>query len=196
MKNTAKSPTNTRNTLAAFVPSKVEVKWGHMASNLVSANGIGASGHSGHMGNMMGHSGPGGNGSNGGGGAMSFNHSNQNRVTHVPAASNDIHSNTNGHHSNGKYNNGGPPLNQSRDQANTSQHKGEKKKQNRQAFNKNTFATPVDDPVMDMDFDFEKNLALFDKQAIWNEIDAIQKPDVVSSSSNINNCTNVQTNNK
>uniref|UniRef100_A0A1Q3F2K3 Enhancer of mRNA-decapping protein 3 n=1 Tax=Culex tarsalis TaxID=7177 RepID=A0A1Q3F2K3_CULTA len=42
------------------------------------------------------------------------------------------------------------------------------------------FGTPVDDPMMDEDFDFEKNLALFDKQAIWDEIDAIQsKPDLL-----------------
>ncbi|XP_055546469.1 enhancer of mRNA-decapping protein 3 [Wyeomyia smithii] len=47
--------------------------------------------------------------------------------------------------------------------------------------NKNSaFGTPVDDPMMDEEFDFEKNLALFDKQAIWDEIDAIQqKPDLV-----------------
>ncbi|XP_058451950.1 enhancer of mRNA-decapping protein 3 [Malaya genurostris] len=47
--------------------------------------------------------------------------------------------------------------------------------------NKNSaFGTPVDDPMMDEDFDFEKNLALFDKQAIWDEIDAIQqKPDLL-----------------
>lgn len=52
-------------------------------------------------------------------------------------------------------------------------HKNEKKNRNRQAFNENTFATPV----MTEEFDFEKNLALFDKQAIWDEIE--QKPDVV-----------------
>lgn len=53
-----------------------------------------------------------------------------------------------------------------------------------QRYNNNhknsAFGTPVDDPMMDEDFDFEKNLALFDKQAIWDEIDAIQqKPDLV-----------------
>uniref|UniRef100_A0A182SAN4 Enhancer of mRNA-decapping protein 3 n=1 Tax=Anopheles maculatus TaxID=74869 RepID=A0A182SAN4_9DIPT len=38
-----------------------------------------------------------------------------------------------------------------------------------------TFGSPDDDPLMmDVEFDFEKNLALFDKQAIWNEIDANQ----------------------
>lgn len=55
-----------------------------------------------------------------------------------------------------------------------------KKKANR-LYEKNlTFSTPVDDPLMDEDFDFEKNLALFDKQAIWDKIDANQKPDLVS----------------
>lgn len=57
------------------------------------------------------------------------------------------------------------------------QNKNDKRNKTRQAFNKNTFATPVNDPVMDEEFDFEKNLALFDKQAIWDEIE--QKPDVV-----------------
>ncbi|XP_055606226.1 enhancer of mRNA-decapping protein 3 [Uranotaenia lowii] len=48
-------------------------------------------------------------------------------------------------------------------------------------YNKNSaFGTPVDDPMMGEDFDFEKNLALFDKQAIWDEIESIQqKPDLV-----------------
>lgn len=54
--------------------------------------------------------------------------------------------------------------------------------ENRQtvAYAKNAaFGTPVDDPAINEEFDFEKNLALFDKQAIWNEIDAIQKPDLM-----------------
>lgn len=55
-----------------------------------------------------------------------------------------------------------------------------KKKANRMYEKNLTFSTPVDDPVMDEDFDFEKNLALFDKQAIWDKIDANQKPDLVS----------------
>lgn len=60
--------------------------------------------------------------------------------------------------------------------------KMDKKKANRSRFDKNkTFSTPVDDPVMEEEFDFEKNLALFDKQAIWDKIDAnqMQKPDLV-----------------
>lgn len=61
-----------------------------------------------------------------------------------------------------------------------------KKKTNR-VYEKNlTFSTPVDDPLMDEDFDFEKNLALFDKQAIWDKIDANQKPDLVRQTGHIN----------
>lgn len=65
-----------------------------------------------------------------------------------------------------------------------SYNKNDKKKPNRR-FDKNiTFGTPIDDPEMDEDFDFEKNLALFDKQAIWDKIDANnQKPDLVRHSS-------------
>lgn len=57
--------------------------------------------------------------------------------------------------------------------------KMDKKKTNRRYEKNITFSTPVDDPVMVEDFDFEKNLALFDKQAIWDKIDANQKPDLV-----------------
>lgn len=57
--------------------------------------------------------------------------------------------------------------------------KMERKKANRRYDKNLTFSTPVDDPLMDEDFDFEKNLALFDKQAIWDKIDANQKPDLV-----------------
>lgn len=56
----------------------------------------------------------------------------------------------------------------------------DKKKTNQLKKNQSTFGTPVDDPVMDEEFDFEKNLALFNKQAIWDKIDANLKPDVVS----------------
>ncbi|XP_075536166.1 enhancer of mRNA-decapping protein 3 [Dermacentor variabilis] len=34
------------------------------------------------------------------------------------------------------------------------------------------FSAPVDATVLEQDFDFEKNLALFDKRAVFNEIDA------------------------
>lgn len=39
------------------------------------------------------------------------------------------------------------------------------------------FGSPLDDTIF-KDFDFEKMLALFDKQAVWDEINS-QKPDVV-----------------
>lgn len=60
--------------------------------------------------------------------------------------------------------------------------KSEKRKCNqlrRLAHNSNTFDTPIDYGALQSDFDFEKNLALFDKQAIWDEIEAIQKPDLL-----------------
>lgn len=39
--------------------------------------------------------------------------------------------------------------------------------------------TPICSDIFETDFDFEKNLALFDKQAVFEEIDAAIKPDVV-----------------
>lgn len=40
------------------------------------------------------------------------------------------------------------------------------------------FGTPLDKSLQ-KDFDFEKNLKLFNKQAIWDELNAAQKPDVI-----------------
>lgn len=42
-----------------------------------------------------------------------------------------------------------------------------------------TFGTSIDDPLLHEDFDFEGNLALFDKQAIWDSLETGKKPDVV-----------------
>ncbi|KAI8041789.1 enhancer of mRNA-decapping protein 3 [Drosophila gunungcola] len=43
-----------------------------------------------------------------------------------------------------------------------------------------TFGSEADDPLIHEDFDFEGNLALFDKQAIWDDIESThQKPDEV-----------------
>lgn len=44
-----------------------------------------------------------------------------------------------------------------------------------------TFGTPVNDPTMEADFDFEKNLALFDKQAVWEKLNQMNggKPDLL-----------------
>ncbi|KAH0948721.1 hypothetical protein HN011_009801 [Eciton burchellii] len=45
-----------------------------------------------------------------------------------------------------------------------------------------TFGTPIDQSLL-QDFDFEKNLALFDKEAVWQEINSL-KPDIVRQSEN------------
>ncbi|XP_075160601.1 enhancer of mRNA-decapping protein 3 [Haematobia irritans] len=42
-----------------------------------------------------------------------------------------------------------------------------------------TFSGSIDDPLLHEDFDFEGNLALFDKQAIWDSLEARKKPDLV-----------------
>lgn len=42
-----------------------------------------------------------------------------------------------------------------------------------------TFGTSIDDPLLHEDFDFEGNLALFDKRAVWDALEAGKKPDVV-----------------
>lgn len=39
------------------------------------------------------------------------------------------------------------------------------------------FNVAVDSEVLDIDFDFEKNLALFDKRAVFDEINALSKSD-------------------
>lgn len=41
------------------------------------------------------------------------------------------------------------------------------------------FGMSMDQQSMLQDFDFEKNLALFNKEAVWEEINASQRPDVV-----------------
>ncbi|XP_043493284.1 enhancer of mRNA-decapping protein 3 [Polistes fuscatus] len=45
-----------------------------------------------------------------------------------------------------------------------------------------TFGTPIDQSLS-QDFDFEKNLALFNKEAVWQEINSL-KPDIVRQSEN------------
>ncbi|XP_078047675.1 enhancer of mRNA-decapping protein 3 [Augochlora pura] len=45
-----------------------------------------------------------------------------------------------------------------------------------------TFGTPIDQSL-NQDFDFEKNLALFNKEAVWQEINSL-KPDLVRQSEN------------
>ncbi|XP_066945457.1 enhancer of mRNA-decapping protein 3 [Macrobrachium rosenbergii] len=52
------------------------------------------------------------------------------------------------------------------------------KKERLRRRDETTFGTPVDDDMLTTEFDFEKNLALFDKQAVFEEIQNL-KPDVI-----------------
>lgn len=87
-----------------------------------------------------------------------------------------------------EYNNGrSKPIDVPRNNQNSTPYKNDnnrqQKKSRQQRYNRNSaFGTPVDDSTMDEEFDFEKNLALFDKQAIWDEIEngsATEKPDLL-----------------
>lgn len=49
-----------------------------------------------------------------------------------------------------------------------------KKNMNGESRHHQTFGTPVDDAMMNEDFDFEGNLALFDKKAVWDDIESAQ----------------------
>uniref|UniRef100_A0A0K8VBV8 Enhancer of mRNA-decapping protein 3 n=1 Tax=Bactrocera latifrons TaxID=174628 RepID=A0A0K8VBV8_BACLA len=71
---------------------------------------------------------------------------------------------------------------------NGSNNNGNNRKQRKQLRKDNmkhsqTFGTSVDDPLIHEDFDFEGNLALFNKQAIWDIIESEQKPDLVRQTS-------------
>ncbi|XP_066598209.1 enhancer of mRNA-decapping protein 3 [Prorops nasuta] len=57
-----------------------------------------------------------------------------------------------------------------------------RKQRTLQGRDEHTFGTPIDESL-DQDFDFEKNLALFDKKAVWQEINSL-KPDIVKQSDN------------
>ncbi|XP_039299825.1 enhancer of mRNA-decapping protein 3-like [Nilaparvata lugens] len=65
-------------------------------------------------------------------------------------------------------------------QAGTTPNKKDRPRQNSRWVDKNEacFGEPVDN-IMHKEFDFEKNLALFNKKAVYDEINA-QKPDLVS----------------
>lgn len=84
-----------------------------------------------------------------------------------------------------EYNNGrSKPIDVPGNNQSSTPYKNDRQKKSRQQrYNRNSaFGTPVDDSTMDEEFDFEKNLALFDKQAIWDEIEngsATEKPDLL-----------------
>ena len=159
-KSVSKSPNNFKALFGNFIPPKVEVRLGQSAPSMTNgANGINSNPTS-----------------------NPFNGIRQQQLQQLPksnpieiAQPSSSQSTVNSYNkTNGSYNG-------------AVAYKSEKKKSNQQrryAYNKNqAFGTPVDDPLMDEEFDFEKNLALFDKQAIWDEIDAIQKPDLLRQTS-------------
>lgn len=82
--------------------------------------------------------------------------------------------NSNGHsrisNSNGGANNGGV----TKKQRNKIKRENSLRQQQQQ-----TFGTSADDPELHEDFDFEGNLALFNKKEIWHSIETDQKPDVI-----------------
>ncbi|XP_012277398.1 enhancer of mRNA-decapping protein 3 isoform X2 [Orussus abietinus] len=65
---------------------------------------------------------------------------------------------------------------------NTSTQRRLTNRQKRLERDEHTFGTPIDQSLS-QDFDFEKNLALFDKEAIWQEINSL-KPDIIRQSEN------------
>ncbi|XP_020709599.1 enhancer of mRNA-decapping protein 3 [Athalia rosae] len=64
----------------------------------------------------------------------------------------------------------------------TKNQKRNSQRQRWQERDEQAFGTPVD-KSMEQDFDFEKNLALFNKEAVWQEINSL-KPDIVRQSEN------------
>ncbi|XP_034245311.1 enhancer of mRNA-decapping protein 3 isoform X2 [Thrips palmi] len=61
---------------------------------------------------------------------------------------------------------------------NRTPNKRDRLRQRWQARDEACFGSPANDQEFDEEFDFEKNLALFDKQAVYDEI-AVQRPDLV-----------------
>ncbi|XP_015520678.1 enhancer of mRNA-decapping protein 3 [Neodiprion pinetum] len=64
----------------------------------------------------------------------------------------------------------------------TKNQKRSSQRQRWQEKDEQAFGTPIDQS-MEQDFDFEKNLALFNKEAVWQEINSL-KPDIVRQSEN------------
>ncbi|KAH8303570.1 hypothetical protein KR018_003518 [Drosophila ironensis] len=185
----------TPNSVAAFfgnmIPAKVEVKLG---SNAYGANTresyCSSSGDSGEAAGGPGpvmmpskSSNPIDIVSNGDGGyykqmaaASSSSYGNANGKKNSNANANAIgngYSNANGN-GNGSYTNGNVNGN------GNGKNKRNRVRRESSMRQQQTFGGEADDPLLHEDFDFEGNLALFDKQAIWDDIESThQKPDVV-----------------
>ncbi|EDX10866.1 enhancer of mRNA-decapping protein 3 [Drosophila simulans] len=168
----------TPNSVAAFfgnmIPPKVEVKLGSYVSNTRESY-CSSSGDSGEAtGLSLGSSKPIDIVSNGDGfykqsAASSYGNTNGNGRRNGNA-----NNNGNGY-GNGSYTNGNANGN-GKNKRNRVRRESSMRQQQVQL----TFGSEADDPLIHEDFDFEGNLALFDKQAIWDDIESTtQKPDVV-----------------
>lgn len=181
----------TPNSVAAFfgnmIPAKVEVKLGSTAYNGGGTGGAGGGGSnlesycsssadgSCGSGEVAGCSRPidivnNSNGQTNGGycsqGATSYGNSKRNG---------NGNGNGNGSYNSSSYNgngNGNPNMKKQRNRV--------RRESSMRLQQQQTFGSEADDPLLHEEFDFEGNLALFDKQAIWDDIESThQKPDVV-----------------
>ncbi|XP_031620146.1 enhancer of mRNA-decapping protein 3 [Contarinia nasturtii] len=164
----AKSPVSIKNAFGNFIPKSIEVKMAHSSAQTINSGNINnaniSSSSSINNNNGNNHNNSNNNGNKLASGVVILQR-NASQPIDIAASSN-----------NGTFNKPSAPTVAQQLAFN----KMDKKKANRNRFDKNiTFSTPVDDIVLDEEFDFEKNLALFDKQAIWDKIDANQKPDLV-----------------
>ncbi|XP_043649549.1 enhancer of mRNA-decapping protein 3 [Drosophila teissieri] len=168
----------TPNSVAAFfgnmIPPKVEVKLGAYVSDTRESY-CSSSGDSGEAtGLSLGSSKPIDIVSNGDGfykqtAASSYGNANGNGRRNGNA-NNNGNGNGNGSYTNGNGNGNGK----------NKRNRVRRESSMRQQQVQQTFGGEADDPLIHEDFDFEGNLALFDKQAIWDDIESTtQKPDVV-----------------
>ncbi|XP_017058976.1 enhancer of mRNA-decapping protein 3 [Drosophila ficusphila] len=167
----------TPNSVAAFfgnmIPPKVEVKMGAYVANTRESY-CSSSGDSGEAAGLsLGSSRPIDIVSNGDGfykqaAASSYGNTNGNGRRN----GNSYNGNGNG---NGSYTNGNGNGN-----GKNKRNRVRRESSMRQQQVQQTFGGEADDPLIHEDFDFEGNLALFNKQAIWDDIESThQKPDVV-----------------
>nr|XP_036670617.1 enhancer of mRNA-decapping protein 3 [Drosophila suzukii] len=170
----------TPNSVAAFfgnmIPPKVEVKMGAYVSNTRESY-CSSSGDSGEAtGLSLGSSRPIDIVGNGDGfykqtAASSYGNANGNGGRNSKA-NNNGNGNGNGSYTNANGNGNGNGKNK--------RNRVRRESSMRQQQVLQTFGSEADDPLIHEDFDFEGNLALFDKQAIWDDIESThQKPDVV-----------------
>lgn len=180
----------TPNSVAAFfgnmIPAKVEVKLGTAAYNSAGSNHLesycsSADGSSGSGDIAGGSSRPidiiGSNNNNASGSyynqtGMSYGNGKRNGNGN---GNGNGSFNSNSFTANGNMNGNGNGNGKNNKQRNRVRRESSMRQQQQQ-----TFGSEADDPLLNEEFDFEGNLALFDKQAIWDDIESTHhKPDVV-----------------